>query len=73
LLTLLRERVGGFVEITGHTDATGGEELNGELGQERADRVRDFLSKPGSRPPRWRASARERAISSARTRRRPRG
>ncbi|HZF11420.1 MAG TPA: OmpA family protein [Thermoanaerobaculia bacterium] len=47
LLHLLREHPGGSVRITGHTDATGPEELNEELGQKRADAVRDFLLEAG--------------------------
>jgi outer membrane protein OmpA-like peptidoglycan-associated protein len=47
LLSLLRERPGGLVTITGHTDATGGEGLNQGLGQQRADAVRDFLLEAG--------------------------
>jgi outer membrane protein OmpA-like peptidoglycan-associated protein len=47
LLSLLQEHPGGLVDITGHTDASGGEELNEELGQKRADAVRDFLLEAG--------------------------
>ena len=47
LLSLLRERAGGLVEVTGHTDATGGEELNEQLGQERANAVRNVLLEAG--------------------------
>lgn len=37
----------GAVRLTGHTDATGGEELNDRLGQQRADAVRDALVAAG--------------------------
>jgi peptidoglycan-associated lipoprotein len=36
-----------YVEIQGHTDATGPEEYNMKLGEERAEAVRRFLSKQG--------------------------
>jgi outer membrane protein OmpA-like peptidoglycan-associated protein len=36
-----------YVEIQGHTDATGTEEYNQKLGEERADAVRKFMNKQG--------------------------
>lgn len=36
-----------FIEISGHTDSVGGEELNKKLSQDRADAVRNFLIKKG--------------------------
>ena len=36
-----------YLEIQGHTDSTGPEELNRELGQKRAEAVRLFLNKQG--------------------------
>lgn len=51
-LTELANRLKGenrnvYVEIQGHTDATGSEEYNMKLGEERAEAVRRFLSKQG--------------------------
>ncbi|HEX6639630.1 MAG TPA: OmpA family protein [Thermoanaerobaculia bacterium] len=39
-----------FVEIQGHTDDTGGERYNEELGQDRADAVRRYLSREHKLP-----------------------
>ena len=39
-----------FVEIQGHTDDTGGERLNEDLGQRRADSVRRYLSRQHKLP-----------------------
>ncbi|HEU4888327.1 MAG TPA: OmpA family protein [Thermoanaerobaculia bacterium] len=39
-----------FVEIQGHTDDTGGERHNEELGQDRADSVRRYLSREHKLP-----------------------
>jgi peptidoglycan-associated lipoprotein len=39
-----------FVEIQGHTDDTGGEKQNEELGQRRADSVRRYLSREHKLP-----------------------
>ncbi|HEU4388545.1 MAG TPA: DUF4157 domain-containing protein [Blastocatellia bacterium] len=50
LKRLLQEHELGTVVITGHTDATGDERLNNQLGQDRADSVADFLRKAGVRP-----------------------
>jgi peptidoglycan-associated lipoprotein len=36
-----------YIEIQGHTDGTGADKYNEELGQERADAARYFLSKQG--------------------------
>ncbi len=36
-----------YLEVQGHTDSTGGEELNYRLGDRRAEAVRRFLSKQG--------------------------
>jgi outer membrane protein OmpA-like peptidoglycan-associated protein len=36
-----------YVEIEGHTDATGGEDYNYVLGERRASAVRDYLAKSG--------------------------
>jgi len=47
LKSLLADYRTGAVLITGHTDATGGEELNLRLGQQRADAVADFLMELG--------------------------
>jgi outer membrane protein OmpA-like peptidoglycan-associated protein len=47
LKQLLREHPLGTVEITGHTDATGEEAFNKQLGQDRADAVAAFLRKTG--------------------------
>lgn len=44
---LLHEHPLGTVEITGHTDATGDEAFNHQLGQERADAVAAFLRGAG--------------------------
>jgi outer membrane protein OmpA-like peptidoglycan-associated protein len=49
LKQLLREHQLGTVEITGHTDATGDEALNDQLGQDRADAVAAFLRRAGVR------------------------
>ena len=40
---LKEENRGVFFEIEGHTDATGPEEVNRRLGEERAEAVRDYL------------------------------
>jgi outer membrane protein OmpA-like peptidoglycan-associated protein len=47
LKELLREHQFGAVEITGHTDATGEEGFNEQLGQNRADAVAAFLHEAG--------------------------
>jgi outer membrane protein OmpA-like peptidoglycan-associated protein len=47
LRDLLEAYPGGTVQITGHTDATGDDELNDRLGQQRADAVSDFLLDKG--------------------------
>lgn len=39
-----------FIEIQGHTDDTGGEQYNEELGQRRADAVRRYLSREHKLP-----------------------
>ena len=39
-----------FVEIQGHTDDTGGEAYNEELGQRRAEAVRRYLSREHKLP-----------------------
>ncbi|MGZ4808224.1 MAG: OmpA family protein [Thermoanaerobaculia bacterium] len=39
-----------FVEIQGHTDDTGGQKYNDELGQRRADEVRRYLSRSQQLP-----------------------
>lgn len=39
-----------FIEIQGHTDDTGGERYNDELGQRRADSVRRYLSREHKLP-----------------------
>ena len=39
-----------FIEIQGHTDDTGGERYNEELGQDRADAVRRYLSREHKLP-----------------------
>jgi outer membrane protein OmpA-like peptidoglycan-associated protein len=39
-----------FIEIQGHTDDTGGERSNEELGQRRADSVRRYLSRQHKLP-----------------------
>ena len=36
-----------YVEIQGHTDATGADTLNKHLGEERADAVREFMNRRG--------------------------
>jgi len=41
------ENKGVYLEIQGHTDSTGGEELNYRLGDRRAEAVRRYLSKQG--------------------------
>lgn len=50
LKQLLQEHQIGTVVITGHTDATGDERLNHQVGQDRADAVAAFLRKAGVRP-----------------------
>ena len=47
LVGLLDDYPGGSVEIVGHTDATGTEAHNEELGQQRAEAVRDRLAAGG--------------------------
>jgi outer membrane protein OmpA-like peptidoglycan-associated protein len=47
LLNLLREYPDGGVLITGHTDATGDDAYNDQLGQQRAEAVMDFLIEAG--------------------------
>ena len=47
LKSLLREYPSGSVQITGHTDASGDEKFNEQLGQQRADTVSWFLLKAG--------------------------
>jgi outer membrane protein OmpA-like peptidoglycan-associated protein len=47
LKQLLREHPLGTVEITGHTDATGDEAFNHQLGQDRADAVAAYLRGAG--------------------------
>jgi outer membrane protein OmpA-like peptidoglycan-associated protein len=44
---LLRSPQVELVEVQGHTDSTGGRELNMTLSQQRADAVRDWLVKAG--------------------------
>jgi outer membrane protein OmpA-like peptidoglycan-associated protein len=44
---LLRQPSIELVEVQGHTDSTGGRELNMTLSQQRADAVRDWLIKAG--------------------------
>jgi outer membrane protein OmpA-like peptidoglycan-associated protein len=44
---LLRQYPGGMISIAGHTDATGSEEHNLGLGQQRADAARDALVAAG--------------------------
>ena len=39
-----------FIEIQGHTDDTGGQRYNDELGQRRAEAVRRYLSRTGGLP-----------------------
>jgi outer membrane protein OmpA-like peptidoglycan-associated protein len=39
-----------YIEIEGHTDSTGGEEYNLDLGEKRAWAVRDYMSKSGGIP-----------------------
>jgi outer membrane protein OmpA-like peptidoglycan-associated protein len=39
-----------FIEIQGHTDDTGGERYNEDLGQDRADSVRRYLSREHKLP-----------------------
>jgi outer membrane protein OmpA-like peptidoglycan-associated protein len=41
---------GVYLEVAGHTDSSGSEELNARLGQERADAVRDYLYSTGGIP-----------------------
>jgi peptidoglycan-associated lipoprotein len=41
------ENKGVYLEIQGHTDSTGPEEMNYRLGERRADSVRRFLNKQG--------------------------
>jgi outer membrane protein OmpA-like peptidoglycan-associated protein len=41
-----------FVEIQGHTDATGSDAVNQRLGQERAEAVRQYLARAGMPVPR---------------------
>lgn len=47
LSMLLRQYPGGMISVRGHTDATGSEEHNLDLGQKRADAVRDALVTAG--------------------------
>src|SRR5215475_9700299 len=47
LKDLLEAYPAGTVQITGHTDATGDDDLNERLGQQRADAVSDFLVEKG--------------------------
>jgi peptidoglycan-associated lipoprotein len=47
-VTALNEQY--FIEIQGHTDDTGGEQHNEELGQRRADAVRRYLSREHKLP-----------------------
>lgn len=47
LKNLLAEYPSGSVQIIGHTDATGGEEFNERIGQQRADAVLNVLLKAG--------------------------
>jgi outer membrane protein OmpA-like peptidoglycan-associated protein len=47
LKDLLEAYPAGTVQITGHTDATGDDDLNERLGQQRADAVSDFLLEKG--------------------------
>lgn len=44
---LLRQPSIELIEVQGHTDSTGGRELNMTLSQQRADAVRDYLIKAG--------------------------
>jgi len=41
-----------YIEISGHTDNVGGEDLNKKLSQDRADAVRNYLVKKGIAPDR---------------------
>jgi peptidoglycan-associated lipoprotein len=45
---LVQENAGVWFEIEGHTDATGPEDYNMQLGEERAMAVRDYLAKAHS-------------------------
>lgn len=47
LKSLLNEYPGGSVQVTGHTDASGEEKYNEQLGQKRADAVSGFLADAG--------------------------
>jgi outer membrane protein OmpA-like peptidoglycan-associated protein len=47
LRNLLSAYPGGLITLTGHTDATGTEEHNQELGQQRADAVKQVLIEQG--------------------------
>jgi outer membrane protein OmpA-like peptidoglycan-associated protein len=48
--TLKAEDRGVYIEIQGHTDSTGPEEYNSQLGEERAEAVRRYLNKQHSLP-----------------------
>lgn len=50
LTQLIRDNSQGTVEVTGHTDATGGEALNHQLGQDRADAIAALFRRAGVRP-----------------------
>lgn len=50
LRNLLSAYPSGLISITGHTDATGTEQHNEELGQQRADAVKQALSDRGIEP-----------------------
>jgi outer membrane protein OmpA-like peptidoglycan-associated protein len=48
--TLKNEDRGVYIEIQGHTDSSGSEDYNLELGEERAEAVRRYLNKEHSLP-----------------------
>ncbi len=52
IATILINNPEGNLEIQGHTDTDGGEDINLELSQARADTVRDFLISEGVEPER---------------------